>query len=64
MNLDDKTEDIRASFPIINHVNVMLNARLGIKCVEFILDALHDCRQPDTEQIDNYEKIKNKLLKL
>jgi len=64
MNLDDKTEEIRASFPIINHMNVMLNARLGVKCVDFILDALRNCKEPDTEQIENYEQIRNKLLKL
>jgi hypothetical protein len=62
MNLDDKTEEIRAAFPILNHMNHMQNKYWALKCVDFILDALHDCGQPDIEQIENYEQIKNKLL--
>ena len=49
--VEEKAEEIRAMFPIVNHANKMLDLRLAIKACELILDALISCDSMDHELI-------------
>ena len=59
--VEEKAEEIRAMFPIVNHANKMLNFRIGINACHLILDALHDCGIPDEDMIYFYEMVINNL---
>ena len=64
MNIEEKTEEIRSAFPVVNHSLQMINKRLALKCIAFIIEALAGCNPRDDEQIENYLQIKDNLLKL